>query len=154
MFKIDAVESAGDRAIRRRRKELITQSQDLLEKVDAFKGRESEQSKEAVSDSDVELEQAQEVCESVEEQDATEADESLPDVESDREAQEEPPAPEDESSPEPSESGQEQQQAQEERQEQDGVDPLDHILGTVFAMTRSSLCDQHSIFRELESIFA
>ncbi|KAG0032060.1 hypothetical protein BGZ81_011737 [Podila clonocystis] len=169
MFKIDAVENAGDSAIRRRRKELITQSQDLLEKVDAFKGRESEQSKEAVSDSDVEPEQPQEIRESVEEQDATEAGEigdedsdidtlsdieSIPDVESDREAQEEPVAPEDESSPEPSESKQEQQQEQEGWQEQDSVDPIEHILGSVFAMTRSSLCDQYSIFRELDSIFA
>ncbi|KAG0362105.1 hypothetical protein BG005_006600 [Podila minutissima] len=153
MFKIDAVESAGDSAIRRRRKELVKRSQELLQQVDAFKGRESEQSKgvvvtEAVSDS-MEPEQAQDQ-EAVEEQDsATEADEgddasdidalsdieSLPDVESDHGAHEELSTPEDEASLEsPCESGHEQQQEQEERQEQDGVDPFDHMLGSVFGM--------------------
>ncbi|KAG0090082.1 hypothetical protein BGZ92_003721 [Podila epicladia] len=105
MFKIDAVESAGDGAIRRRRKELIQRSQELLQQLDAFMCRESEQSKEVVISDSEELEQVQKVSETVEEQDSgIEADEgddasdiddlsdieSLPDVESVHEAHAEP----------------------------------------------------------------
>ncbi|KAF9319540.1 hypothetical protein BG003_008793 [Podila horticola] len=170
MFRIDAVECAGDSGIRRRRKELIKRSQELLEHVDDFKGRESGRSKfanvtKAVSDSAEESEPTQKVHETVEEQDtdtdpepdeagdeASDIDElsdieSLPDIESD--------APEGHSLPESSgESGQEQQQEQEERQEQGVVDPLDHLLSSVFTLARSAMRDQGSIFRDLDSIFA
>ncbi|KAF9374428.1 hypothetical protein CPC16_001315, partial [Podila verticillata] len=52
MIKIDAVESDGDLSIRKRRKELIKRSQNMLDLVDAFKNRDKKSpatSEEAVS---------------------------------------------------------------------------------------------------------
>ncbi|KAI9236648.1 MAG: hypothetical protein BYD32DRAFT_418321 [Podila humilis] len=44
MFKIDAIESDGDLSIRKRRKELIKMSQNMLDLVDEFKSRDKKSS--------------------------------------------------------------------------------------------------------------
>ncbi|KAG0209903.1 hypothetical protein BGX28_009870 [Mortierella sp. GBA30] len=56
MFQIDSVESEGDLSVRQRRKELIKKSQEMLDRVDEFKSRETNIGKKvlrSVSDKDV-----------------------------------------------------------------------------------------------------
>ncbi|KAG0260555.1 hypothetical protein BG011_001828 [Mortierella polycephala] len=52
MFQIDSVESEGDLTVRQRRKELIRKSQDMLDKVDEFKNRETNTGKKVVRSTD------------------------------------------------------------------------------------------------------
>lgn len=171
MLKIDAVESVGDSVIRHRRKELIKRSQDLLEQVDAFKRESNPVSVVKAAESLVEptqevheTEDQDTAAQDVEEDEEYDSDtlsdmESLPDIAVpeapfEPQAELEADAPEDDPSPECScESGQEQH-GQEERQEQAVIDPLDHILGSVFSLTQTALRDQDSIFRDLDAIFA
>ncbi|KAF9213469.1 hypothetical protein BGZ59_005313 [Podila verticillata] len=172
MFKIDAVESARDSGIRHRRKEMIKRSQELLDEVDAFKRESNPVSVIKAADSVVEptrevheTEDQDTAAQDVEEDEEYDSDtlsdmKSLPDIESvpeappETQAEPEADAPEEDSSLECSCESDQEQQGQEERQEQAVIDPLDHILGSVFSLGRSALRDQDSIFRDLNSIFA
>lgn len=168
MFKIDAVESAGNSVIRHRRKELIKRSQELLDQVDAFKRESNPVSVVNAADSVVkptqevhETEDQDTAAQDVEEDEEYDSDtlsdmESLPDIgsvpEASLETQSEPEAdaPKEDPSPECSYESDQEQQGQEEHQEQTVIDPIDC---SVFSL-QSALRDQDSIFRDLDSIFA